>query len=180
MLDVRTQRARFKLTSVIRASLVCGLAPAATSCGDPVTDNAIAALGPEDPNVAPGPLHRPGQPCLLCHQDFSFAGTVYSEATSQTPVSGASVYVIDSTDAQIVTTTNCVGNFYILTGMFAPRYPVWMSLVDGNVERDMASPSYRWGGCASCHTSPVSPDSPGPVYMIQDPTTETLPPSQCP
>src|ERR1700683_3328645 len=34
---------------------------------NPVLDDAIADLGPEKPGVHPGPLHRPGQPCLLCH-----------------------------------------------------------------------------------------------------------------
>jgi hypothetical protein len=180
MPDIDTQRALFERRSVILGSLVLAMSLTMTSCRDPVTGDAIAALGPEDPSVPRGPFHRPGQPCLLCHQDFSLAGTVYSEVTSAAPVGGASVYIIDSTDNQFVATTNCAGNFYVRAGSFDPQYPIWMSVVDGNVERDMSSPSYRWGACASCHTRPVGPGSPGPVYLIQDPTTETLPSSQCP
>src|SRR5450432_160855 len=43
--------------------LVCAL----VGCGDPVHDTAVSALGPEAPGVPKGPLHRPGQPCVLCH-----------------------------------------------------------------------------------------------------------------
>ena len=44
------------------------LAALATTCTlDPVQSEAVADLGGEAPGVAPGPLHRPGQPCLVCH-----------------------------------------------------------------------------------------------------------------
>jgi hypothetical protein len=64
---------------------------AAVGCGnfdpfsDPILDADKAALGPEDPNVPEGPLHRAGQPCAVCHRDggedptFVFAGTVYRD-----------------------------------------------------------------------------------------------------
>ena len=52
---------------------------------DPVHDEQVAALGPEPAGESPGPLHRPGQPCLVCHgglgpahQSFSVAGTVFA------------------------------------------------------------------------------------------------------
>src|SRR5207249_3431097 len=41
----------------------------AIACGDPVHDDAVAALGPEAPGVRPGPTPRPGQPGLTCHYD---------------------------------------------------------------------------------------------------------------
>ena len=54
------------------------------SCYDPVHDQEVAALGGEAPGVSPGPTHRPGQPCNVCHGGvgpanlrFSVAGTVY-------------------------------------------------------------------------------------------------------
>jgi hypothetical protein len=56
---------------------------AAVGCDDPVHDDAVTALGGEDPNVPIGALHRPGQPCLVCHGGsgpaalaFSVGGTV--------------------------------------------------------------------------------------------------------
>ena len=40
-----------------------------SGCNDPVPDAEIAVtLGPE-PKGSPGPDHRPGQPCVLCHSD---------------------------------------------------------------------------------------------------------------
>src|SRR4051794_4421968 len=70
------------------------------SCGDPVSDARIAALGPEDPGVPPGPLHRPGQPCVVCHSrqgpasPFLVAGTVYSERGSKTPLANVAVDIV--------------------------------------------------------------------------------------
>ena len=58
------------------------------SC-DPVHDDAVSALGGETPGIPRGPLHRPGQPCLVCHDGasgdpaaFSMAGTVFLDANS--------------------------------------------------------------------------------------------------
>ena len=64
------------------------------SCTDPVLDDQIEALGPETGN--PGPTHRPGQPCVLCHSQlgpasdsvFLLAGTVYDSPTRITPLGG--------------------------------------------------------------------------------------------
>ena len=71
---------------------------------DPVHDDAIAALGPETPGVRRGPLHRPGQPCLLCHdgalgdpQEFAVAGTVFQRPGNLMPVAEANVELVDST-----------------------------------------------------------------------------------
>src|SRR5437762_1056198 len=84
----------------------------AASCGDPVRDDGIASLGPEQPGVRRGPTHRPGQPCLLCHDDgeataFSVAGTVFADANSTAPVGGVAVYLIDATAAVFTVSTNC-------------------------------------------------------------------------
>jgi len=156
------------------------------SCGDPVTDDAIAALGPEAADVPPGPLHRPGQPCLLCHRDggqapaFTLAGTVVANVTSEVPVAGVSILVVDAANTRFTMLSNCAGNFFVTSQEYAPHYPVWFSVRDGAIQRDMQSPAYREGSCGACHTRPVSPSSPGPVYVIQDPALETLPPSPCP
>jgi hypothetical protein len=155
------------------------------SCGDPVHDDAVAALGPEDPNVPRGPLHRPGQPCLLCHRDggaaspFGLGGTVYMTVTGPKPVANVTVLVFDATNAVFTTTTNCVGNFFVRSDAYTPVYPIWATLRAGRIQRDMDSPAHSEGSCAGCHTATVGPTSPGPVYLIDEPTTESPPPGQC-
>ncbi|MDP9152572.1 MAG: hypothetical protein M3O36_21825 [Myxococcota bacterium] len=162
------------------------LALTVPACGDPVTDTAIAALGPEDPNVPPGPSHRPGQPCLLCHRDggraqaFTLAGTVYADVSSSKTVGGAKVLIVDSAKARFSAESNCAGNFFVRSGEFAPTYPYWVTLRAGTVQHDMASPVYREGSCGACHADPRSPSSPGHVYVVADPTVDMLPPSVCP
>lgn len=159
--------------------------PMLAGCGDPVHDALIESLGSEDPAVPVGPLHRPGQPCVACHREggeasaFSFAGTVVTEVTSDKPVGEVSVAIIDSARRTFTATTNCAGNFFIRTSEFVPRYPVWTTIRLGEIEREMSSPWYREGSCAGCHVNPRSETSSGPVYLIEDPLTELLPPSRC-
>jgi hypothetical protein len=179
ILDFRRPLARHRFgRGLVSVSFVL----ASISCGDPVRDDAIAALGPEAPNVPRGPLHRPGQPCLLCHQDggraqpFSLAGTVYVDAHTQVPDGGVLVIVLDSNRQTFTGTTNCVGTFFVRPNEFSPAYPIWISLVAGSVRRDMDSASYREGACAACHVDPAGPASTGHVYLIDDPTLETAPP----
>jgi hypothetical protein len=161
---------------------MCWSTLALASCGDPVTDRAIQALGSENPFVPRGPLHRPGQPCLLCHREggkskpFSVAGTVFVDATAQSGANGVTVFILDAANGVYSTTTNCVGNFYVYPDQFTPTYPMWVTLRAGAVQRDMDSASYREGSCAACHAGAQGPDSPGPVYLIADPTVETPPP----
>src|SRR6476620_191210 len=97
------------------AFLAVALATAASSCADPMREEATAALGGERPGVRPGPHHRPGQPCLVCHDDageappFTLAGTVYIDPNSDKVVGGVSVIVLDSMGAVHTATTNCAG-----------------------------------------------------------------------
>jgi hypothetical protein len=173
--------------SVTAAFLVVGCGLATAACGDALRDQAVAALGPEDPRVPPGPLHRSGQPCLLCHQQggsapsfstFSVAGTVFVDATAKSPAPGVSVIVIDRAGGAFTATTNCAGNFYVRPDSFIPSYPMWVTLRAGSVQRDMDSASYREGSCAACHAGARGPASAGPVYLINDPKVE-VPPPQC-
>ena len=86
--------------------------------GDPVLDAERAALGPEEPNVPEGPLHRPGQPCAVCHRDggedpvFAFAGTVYRDPVEKVAVADAMVVLTDAAGKTFMTTT---GPFCSLT-----------------------------------------------------------------
>jgi len=166
-------------TLVLSASAVALVAWAAC---DPVHDNAIAALGPEAPGVRQGPLHRPGQPCLLCHdgatgdpQRFTVAGTVFETPGQLVAAPTATVALIDAHGSGKQLTTNAAGNFYATPSQYDPTFPIQVTvqgasgqtvhmqtLIAGNrtVEPD--------GACASCHFDPVGPNSPGHVCLTLD------------
>src|ERR1700677_3462733 len=113
--------------------LVCAMGLGLVSC-DPVLDDAVAALGPETPpGVRPGPLHRPGQPCLLCHDGafgdppaFSVAGTVYRIPSSLEPAVDATIELADVTGSRPPKPplTNTAGNFYIPVQEWTPVFPL--------------------------------------------------------
>ncbi len=164
---------------------ILGMMALVIACNDPVHDAEVAALGPEDPSVPKGPLHRPGQPCLLCHDNFSVAGTVY-EDDLMTPYDQATVTLIDAVGNQTQATTNEAGNFYVLESDWKPVFPIGSYTDDaGNnvvgvsiVGNDPQNPAQmmthigRDGSCATCHFgSAPTADSPGPVYV----TTGTTP-----
>jgi hypothetical protein len=163
------------------AILACTL----SGCGDPVQDQAVAALGAEAPGVPKGPLHRPGQPCVLCHSKqggapiFLLAGTVYVFANSLMPIEDVKVNLIDSFDKKFTATTNCAGNFFVRPEDYASDAPLWVSLQRDDVNRQMDTAIYREGSCAGCHYDPLGPASAGHVYLIDDPTVEKVPVSQC-
>jgi hypothetical protein len=147
-----------------------------TGCADPVRAEKIAALGGEASDVPVGPLHRPGQPCLLCHDDeggragrFSLAGTIYVDADGQEAVKDAVVHVEDAAGARFSARSNCAGNFWIDARDGKPTYPLRISVsVDGQA-LDMESLVFREGSCAACHSDPRRPDSAGHVYVLADP-----------
>jgi hypothetical protein len=157
-------------------------------CRDPAVDAQIAALGPEDPGVRVGPLHRPNQPCVVCHQEagnagaFLFGGTVYfDDAADAAAVGGVEVAMVDSEGRVHRTLTNCAGNFFVRPSEWQPRLPVWTTLVAGEHNIDMESPIYREGSCATCHFKPAGPRSAGQVFLSDDPEEPVpLPPSNCP
>jgi len=149
----------------------------ALSCYDPVHDQEVAALGPEAPGVSPGPLHRPGQPCNVCHGGvgpanlrFSVAGTVYLYALgSPVPAAvNAEVQLEDVTGRSWHSTTNSAGNFYVLQSDWAPISPMSVPAVidsTGKITQTMSTLDNREGSCAGCHTSMPGNDSAGPVYL---------------
>jgi hypothetical protein len=159
---------------VKRALLFLALAAAlgAGSC-DPVQDNAVAALGGETPGVPPGPLHRPGQPCLVCHDGasgdpraFSMAGTVFAYASALSPTVGAVVTLQGADGTTTTATTNAAGNFFLTPGAYTPVFPVHVTSVAlGGVQVTMHSHIGGNGSCAGCHADPAGPDSPGHVYF---------------
>jgi hypothetical protein len=139
---------------------------------DPVHDHAVADLGPEAPDVGRGPLHRPNQPCLVCHGGsgpaksiFSAAGTVYQLPTDLTPLEGASVHLLDVLGRPYVATTNAAGNFYVEKGAWDPTYPIHVTVSMADVTTEMSTNIGQDGSCASCHVDPVTRISAGHVFL---------------
>jgi hypothetical protein len=149
------------------------LAGASASCGDPVHDDDVAALGPEAPGVSPGPDHRPGQPCLVCHggagpasAQFSFGGTIYEIPGSTVGYGGATVKLTDANKLEATATTNSVGNFYVFASQYGPTFPVDVELDQGaTFKNPMFTHIGRNGSCAWCHFGSAGPTTPGHVYM---------------
>jgi len=162
--------------------LVLGIAAAAlggvAACQDAEHDNDVAALGPEAPGVSPGPTHRPGQPCLVCHGgigpaklQFSVAGTVYANRfDTSTPQQNALVELQDATGFYWHVTTNSVGNFFVLHSDWSPTFPIIVPQVKDpvtNQSQAMITLDNREGSCAACHGTTAGTDSVGPVYVYK-------------
>ena len=145
---------------------------------DPVHSDQKAALGDEAPGVGTGPTHRPGQPCLICHDGsfgnpskFAVAGTVFQDTTSKTAASGVTVRMTGADGATREVQTNEVGNFYMQAKEWTPVYPMTVSLVYGQASTCMWTRTGRDGSCAGCHFDPAGSNSPGHVALKPDPTT---------
>lgn len=122
-------------------------------------------------------LHRPGQPCLVCHSDkydpggeaFVIAGTIYQhpDDPNDQGLAGAQVSLIDSEDREFSAYTNAAGNFMIkvdpnltepvattdgrLKVPFEPKFPLTVAVIYQGVDKSMDSMIWREGSCASCH-----------------------------
>lgn len=149
---------------------ICGLAACLVACQDPLKEREIEAWGAEAADVPIGPLHRPGQPCVACHDGdearaFSLGGTVYLTADSSEPAVGASVGLVDASGRGFIAVTNCAGNFFVLPEDFQPVYPLWATLRLGAHEIIMESPIHGEGSCAGCHALEAGPSSAGRVYL---------------
>lgn len=158
---------------------------AVAACRNPVRSAREDALGPEKSGVPHGPLHRPGQPCTVCHTsgggapNFSLAGTVFAHPDSSEPLAGAVVQIIESNGNQKYFTTNAAGNFYVSSDDWSPDFPLWASVghLCGDlgatyVHEDMQTQIFRASACADCHFEPRGPSSTGRIYA--DTTSEGL------
>jgi hypothetical protein len=150
------------------------LTAAVVAC-DPVHQNEIDALGGNAPGVRNGPLHRPGQPCLVCHdgdigdpKEFSVAGTVFQRPSDREPVDGAQVTLTGSDGTTFEAVTNAAGNFYVQPSQWTPTFPMRTSVVWQGEQVAMHTNVGRDGSCASCHVDPAGPSSPGHVYLMLD------------
>jgi len=157
-------------------------------CTDPVAADRIADLPPDPSGREGGPLHRPGQPCLLCHgrdsnplsggpHNFVQAGTVFKYRDSPEPLAGAVVRLVDSEGAEIDLVSNCAGTFWVTGRDFDPVYPVWTDVRFGVVSVPMKTPVFREDSCADCHSDPPGPASAGRVFFTTSPTN--FPPGGC-
>jgi hypothetical protein len=146
-----------RLTSLIAGASVLVLAALGASCEyDPVLQDAIDQLPAE--KGEPSELHRPGQPCEVCHNEYEGAeprlaigGTVFAQDVATLgllPVEGVFVTIYDSAGASQKACTNAAGNFYV-------EYDDWpdaefpLTVQVGN--RFMRSLIGRDRSCASCH-----------------------------
>ena len=105
------------------------------ACGDPVHDNQVAALGPEAAGESPGPTHRAGQPCLVCHDGsgpanlkLSIGGTIYVAKGGTDPLPNTKVHLVDANGSGRDAVTNDVGNFLVSFSEWAPAAPISVSL----------------------------------------------------
>jgi hypothetical protein len=156
---------------VAAVALAAGVTLAA--CVDETHAEQVAALGGEAGGVSPGPLHRPGQPCLVCHGEagpsshtFVIAGTVYATQGQDAPAAGVQVELEDSTASSVSLSTNEAGNFYIPTGEWSPTFPMLVpQIMQGQTTQAMQTHIARAGSCADCHTLNPGPTSPGRVFL---------------
>ncbi len=183
--------------SVLSTLTAMGLIVSAWACGDPLRDAAIEALGEETPGFGPSEVHRPGQPCVLCHSSYfgaepamSIAGTLfYAPSGGLDPflVGGNTVRVLDSEGESRDLLANRCGNFYIEKSTWDPAFPIRAVLYQPKIGepdtllqlRVMASRIGREGSCAACHVHPRSLYSPGVVHVPGDPG-DFLPTLDCP
>lgn len=150
---------------------------------DPVHDDAVSALGGETPGVRRGPLHRPGQPCILCHdgalgdpQRFAVAGTVFQTPGGKVPAVNATVTLTDANGTTIQVVTNAAGNFYVTPTQYDPVVPMQVAVAESGgttakmqtvVAGNLAEEPNN-GSCASCHFDPAGATSPGHVCITLD------------
>jgi hypothetical protein len=147
------------------------------ACNDPVHDNEVAALGPEpNPDFGPGPLHRPGQPCLTCHggsgparAQFVSGGTLYQSHTGTLPLDGATVEITDPKMNKWDVKTNSAGNFYVTISDTTIGYPAHVSVSFDGVTATMLTHIGRDGSCNDCHFDPPGATTEGHIYLVLTP-----------
>jgi hypothetical protein len=174
------------------------------ACGDPYREQRVESLGDEAANFPTNANHRPGQPCVWCHDshegaepEMSIAGTLFVAPPDVAPflVEGYVVRLLDSEGARIEVKSNKCGNFFVKKDQYDPAYPVRVEVLVPD-ETDptkllsnqlMTSRIAREGSCGGCHKHPSSPFSPGVVFVsppgvVPDPpgATECAPPTFAP
>lgn len=162
---------------LVSAAFAGALCASFLSCADPVLSDAVSALGPETSGVDKGPYHRPGQPCATCHQEggpasgfpFAVAGTIFAQPLRQVGVEAVEVRMTDAEGTTHITKTNCVGNFMVTPGEWAPKFPVLVEIAKGGARRSMRSAIGREASCSGCHSPEIEVADPlsqvGHIYL---------------
>jgi len=145
-------------------------------CQDPVHSDKVSALGPEPGPYRPGPLHRAGQPCTVCHggkgpgkPQFDLAGTVFFSQLDQVGLSSAKVVIYDQSGNTEAYYTNDVGTFVAGDGELGLDFPLWVAIEANGKRVRMETPIFRARSCAECHADPQSQHSVGHVYLESAP-----------
>lgn len=189
MRSTRTIAVRWTRSAVLLGGALCAIAALSSGCANPVQDARIDLLGPEAPGVEESDIHRPGQPCLLCHgpykgaePEMTVAGTIYGYSwdgahakDDPIPVAGVTIEISDSfgTSPPAAPKTNCAGNFYLTTKEWNPSYPLRVAIrypVEGEPDGERVSMGTRIsrdGLCNGCHVGKPNQGSPGWVYCTQ-------------
>jgi mono/diheme cytochrome c family protein len=149
-----------------------------------VHDQAVQALGPEDPEIPPGQYHRAGQPCTVCHgpegpaqTQFSVAGTIFGNPyiavgtgpSGSVGYNNAYISIVDD-NGQIspAIESNCVGNFWATPAAFNPAFPILVSVYPAGQTTGaqvMYTQIGRSSSCADCHSDPPNYNAVGHVYI---------------
>jgi hypothetical protein len=139
----------------LQMMVIAGFAAAVGSCvNDPVQNTRLSALGDDFPaGLEETAYHRPGQPCLTCHDEkrgsssakFAVAGTIFwgtcnidkteaaddkvrNERCDLTPVRDAEVRLINTGGGRACAVTNCWGNFTFPTNDARIEFPFLVSV----------------------------------------------------
>ncbi len=176
------------MSAMRRVLAFIALLPAAGCVPPSLEEQAADALGPEVSE--PGPRHRAGQPCLVCHSAaypigetlFAIAGTVYERVTDERGKDGIEVELRDAAGDTWTALSNGAGNFMFivepaLDGQVddgdgvtriprLPRYPVRVAISEGARTKVMRNVIQREGACAKCHADPAGPASAGKIFLV--------------
>jgi hypothetical protein len=195
---IEARRLRLPASALLVGAMALGLV--VPSCTDPVHDQAVQALGPENPQIPPGQYHRAGQPCTVCHgpegpaqTQFSIAGTVFGNPYIQEQANGPTGSVgynnafiaIADDNGQIAPPiySNCVGNFWATPAAFTPAYPILVQVYPAGQTTNpqvMFTQIGRAGSCAECHADPPNFNAVGHVYIDGKGPTAYAGDSECP
>lgn len=156
--------------------------PLVVGCLEPTADDRARDELPGEGRDHENEFHRPGQPCLLCHNEFEVAGTVFLRAEDATGLDGAEVVITDDDDREIVARTNRAGNFLVVVsddrdtenlraGMvrvpLPPTFPLSIEVRHAGHVTPMETQAWREGSCAGCHKPALGADSVGPVFLLE-------------
>jgi len=165
------QSSKMKSSLLTLLSAIAALGAAIGSgCSDPTRDRQIEALGPD--TETPGPDHRPGQPCILCHSEggpaeskaFAIAGTVYKTSkVGEDGIEGVVVQFIAANDSKPVAlpSTGPTGNFFVPVEDWPDIvFPIRVALYNNEDDppvQTMKSLINKEASCNFCHRPNVDP-----------------------